>query len=119
MSNRIRTCGLGTLLALSSLFVRAAIGQDTLSRSEAIPLIVQAGVPLHVVLEKKVPIKLVGAPVEGHTVEPIYVFDHMVIPAGTRIVGRVSKVEGLSRKRRALTIANSDFTPYRKAYLDF
>ncbi|MGO9275101.1 MAG: hypothetical protein ACLQOO_33520 [Terriglobia bacterium] len=87
--------------------------------SQVVPLTIGAGVPLHVVLEKRLAIKHAGVPVEGHTVEPIYVFDHLVIPAGTRIVGRVSKVEGLSRKQRALTIANGDFTPYRKAYFDF
>jgi len=87
--------------------------------AQAVTLTLAAGVPLHVVLEKRLPIKQAGVPVEGHTVEPVYVFDHLVIPAGTRVVGRVSKVETLSRRQRALTIANGDFTPYRKPYFDF
>jgi hypothetical protein len=119
MNDRRLRYELGTLLALSSLIACPAIAQDAPSGSETVTLTVQAGVPLHVVLEKKVPIKLVGAPVEGHTVEPIYVFDHLVIPSGTKITGRVSKVVNLTRKQRAMTIANGDFTPYRKPYLDF
>jgi stage II sporulation SpoE-like protein len=43
----------------------------------------------------------------------------MALPAGTRVVGRVSSIEPLSRKRRALAIANGDFTPLRKAHVDF
>jgi type IV secretory pathway VirB10-like protein len=43
----------------------------------------------------------------------------MAIPAGTQVLGRVASIEPLSRKRRALAIANGDFTPLRKAHLDF
>jgi len=133
---KISAYGVGALFSLSCLYggmvwaqdhvlnpavVPSAVGSPASDQasSQVVPLIVGAGVPLHVVLNKRLPVKNAGVPVEGHTVEPIYVFDDLVIPAGTRIVGRVSKVEGLSRKQRALTIANGDFTPYRKAYLDF
>jgi hypothetical protein len=85
----------------------------------AVPVTVQAGAAFHVALEKKVRIKTAGVPVEGHIVEPIYVFDRMALPAATRVVGRVSSIEPLSRKRRALAIANGDFTPLRKAHVDF
>ncbi len=134
---RMSAYGAGILFALSCLYggivcaqdqagqaarptvVPSAVGAPDQAGSQAVTLTVVAGVPLHVVLEKRLPIKNAGVPVEGHTVEPIYVFDHLVIPAGTRVAGHVSKVEGLSRKRRALTMANGDFTPYRKAYFDF
>jgi len=97
----------------------AGSAAEDLAGSRVVALTVGAGVPLHIVLEKKLPIKHAGVLVEGRTVEPIYVFDHLVIPGGSRVEGRVSKVEGLSLKRRTLTIANGDFTPYRKPYLDF
>jgi hypothetical protein len=134
---RVSACGVGTLFSLFCLcgdvvwaqgqadptaaLVPSAVEAPASDRAsaEVVPLTVGTGVPLHVVLEKRLPIKHAGVPVEAHTVEPVYVFDHLVIPAGTRVVGRVSKVETLSRKQRALTIANGDFTPYRKAYLDF
>ena len=93
--------------------------QDQPPTSNKIALTVQPGVPIHVALEKSLPIKQAGVPVEGHVVEPVYVFDHLVIPAGSKVLGHVTQVDELTRKQRALTIANGDFTPYRKAHLDF
>jgi hypothetical protein len=72
-----------------------------------------------VALVKPVPVNKSGVAVEGRLVEPIFVFDRMVIPAGSRILGHVASVEGVSRKRRALAIVNGDFTPLRKAHVDF
>jgi type IV secretory pathway VirB10-like protein len=86
---------------------------------QSIPLTVQAGVPLHVALVKAVPIKLTGIPVQGRLVQPVYVFDKLVIPAGTTVLGTVSQVVPISHKRRALDIANGDFTPHRTAQLSF
>ena len=119
MGTRMKPYALGALLALSPFFVRTAMAQEKLTGSETIPLTVQAGVPFHVVLEKAVPIKHEGATVEGRVVDPIYVFDHLVIPAKTQVLGHVARVEGVSRGRRALAIANGDFTPLRKAHVDF
>jgi type IV secretory pathway VirB10-like protein len=85
-----------------------------------IPLAVQAGVPLDVILESKLKItKQTGAPVRGRLVEPVYVFDHTVIPAGSELLGHVSRVDTLSRKQRAWHIADGDFTHFRKVHLDF
>lgn len=85
-----------------------------------IPLTVQAGVPLDVVLENKLKItKQTGAPVRGRVVEPIYVFEHMVIPAGSELLGHVSQVDTLSRKQRAWHIVDGDFTHFRRVHLDF
>ena len=58
-------------------------------------------------------------PVEGHVVDPVYVFDQLAIPVGSKVLGHVTRVNELSRKQRALTIANGDFTPLRKAHLGF
>src|SRR5579863_2053937 len=57
--------------------------------NEAAPvaLTVPQGVPLHLSLTRKVPIKQAGVAVEGQVVEPVYVFDHLVIPAGSRVTG--------------------------------
>jgi type IV secretory pathway VirB10-like protein len=77
------------------------------------------GAPLHIVLTRKIPVKHVGIPVEGKVVENVYVFDHLVIPAGSRVTGQVTKVENAPRKERALAIANGNFTPLREAHIDF
>ena len=107
------------LLAVVSFCARNGFAQDKLVTYDAIPLTVPAGVPLHVVVKQNVPIKHVGQPVEAYTVDPIFVFDHLVIPAGSEVLGRVSRVESASRKQRGLAIANGNFSPLRKAQVDF
>lgn len=106
-------------LVLSALLmVRPLAGQQ--GTGQSIPLTIEAGVPLHVVLDKRVPIKKrVGTPIRAHLAEPIYVFDRMVIPAGTEVDGRISRVETLPRKARVLAMLNGNFTPQRKAEVTF
>src|ERR1700681_2897052 len=116
MGMRTRGFTVTALLALGSVCVRITFAQDQPITSDAVPLTVPAGVPLHVVLEKPLPIKHVGAPVETRVVDPIFVFDHMVIPAGSQVLGRVTQVENASRKQRGLAIANGNFSPLRKAH---
>jgi hypothetical protein len=70
-------------------------------------------------LTKKVPVKHAGVPVEGKLAESVYVFDRLVIPAGTRMMGQVTQVDSAPRKRRALAIANGNFTPMRQAHVHF
>lgn len=86
---------------------------------EPIALRVPPGVPLHITLQKPVRIKQAGILVEGRIAEPVYVFDRLVVPAGSQVLGRVSQVEKISGKRRALAIANGDFTPWRTPHFDF
>lgn len=109
----------GVVLSLTTLCSHKAFPQDKAAASDAIPLTVPAGVPLHVVLDKNLPIKHVGTPVEAHTVDPIFVFDHLVVPPGSQVLGRVAQVESASRKQRGLAIANGNFSPLRKAKVDF
>lgn len=52
-------------------------------------------------------------------VENVYVFDYLVIPAGSRVMGQVTKVDNAPRKQRALAIGNGNFTPLRHAHVDF
>jgi hypothetical protein len=91
----------------------------SLGAAQSIPLTVEPGAALDVALKKSVRIKHAGIPVEGTLVEPVYVFDRMVIPAGSQVLGHVTTVEGISKVRRMLAIANGDFTPLRKAHVDF
>ncbi|HMD86191.1 MAG TPA: hypothetical protein VKO18_15980 [Terriglobia bacterium] len=106
-------------LALLCCCIRIDFAQEGRADPGALPLTVQAGTPLHVVLTKKIPVKNAGVPVEGQVVDNVYVFDHLVIPAGSRVLGQVATVESASRKERALAIANGDFTPLRQAHVDF
>ena len=60
-----------------------------------------------------------GAVVRGHTVEPIYSNDRLVIPAGTPIQGVVSEVKPASKKRRLDAKFHGDFTPLHEAGIQF
>lgn len=84
-----------------------------------IVLKVMPGVPLHIALQKSVRLKQEGAPVEGRLTDPVFVFDRQVIPAGTPVFGRLTRLDKMTGKRRALTIANGDFTPWRTPHFDF
>ena len=99
--------------------VGIGFAQDEPAGPDALPLTIPVGAPLHVVLTKKVPVKHAGVPVEGKLAENVYVFDRLVIPAGTRVMGQVTKVDSAPRKQRALAIANGNFTPLRQAHVDF
>ena len=106
-------------LALLCCSVQGGFAQDLTRGPGLLPLTVPVGAPLHIVLTKKVPVKHAGVPVEGKVVENVYVFDHLVIPAGSRVMGQVTKVDSAPRKERALAIANGNFTPLRHAHVDF
>jgi len=116
---KTRRCIIVVLFALASRWGCVAVAGEKPANSDAIRLTVPAGVPLHVILAKSVPIKHTGVPVEAAVVDPVFVFDHKVIPSGSQVLGRVTKVESASRKRRGLAIANGNFSPLRKAKVDF
>jgi hypothetical protein len=115
----VRAYYLSVFFTLICIYPGVAAAQDLPSDSGAVALTLQAGVPLNVELVKPLPIKHAGVPVVGRVVEPVFVFDQMVIPPGTQVLGSVTHVEGISRKQRARAIANGDFTPFRKAHIGF
>lgn len=84
-----------------------------------IPLTVQTGVPLHIIITNRVLIRHAGEPVEGRLTEPVYVYNREVIPAGSKVLGRIIKVENATRMRRARAILNGDFSPLRTAKVEF
>ena len=101
------------------LFSAPLIASASPSRFMHIPLTVNQGVPLRIKLTKRVPITKADVPVEGRLVAPIYVYNRQVLPVGTLVLGRVSKVQAVSRMRRAQSILSGDFTPWRTATVTF
>jgi hypothetical protein len=87
--------------------------------SATVPLVVPAGTPLKVALDKEVRIRHAGQPLRGKLVEPVYAFDKLVLPAGTEVTGKVSSIDPVSRKMRVLSAMNADLTPYRKVRVEF
>jgi hypothetical protein len=84
-----------------------------------IPLIVSAGRPLEVVLDQRVTIKNVGQPVAGILVEPLYAYDRIVVPAGTKVLGHVAALEDPPKITRTRSILSGDLTPRRHVVLQF
>ena len=91
---------------------------NTDQRLTTIPLTAKPGVPLRVYLTKRLS-KRVGAPVEAKLLEPIFAFDREVVPAGVAIEGRVTRLESVSKMKRASALLGGDFTPLHQAEIEF
>lgn len=70
----------------------------------SIALTIPAGTPLKVALDQELRIRKVGQPVHGRIVEPVYAFDKLVVPAGSEVNGKIAEIEGISKKRRTLSL---------------
>lgn len=89
------------------------------AQSTSIDLVLEAGRPLRVALDQKISVKHVGQPVTGTIVEPVYAYDRIVIPAGTKVRGHVARLDGGSRLTQARAYAGGDFSPPRQVVLQF
>src|ERR1700720_2864963 len=86
---------------------------------ETVALTVVKGSPLQVALDEEVQVKKVGQVVHGRVMEPVYAFDHIVVPVGAKVTGKVTKIEGPPGGKRTLAALNADFTPIRKVEVGF
>src|SRR6266542_1886315 len=89
------------LLSVLFLFLSAiAFAQSMDARRIAIlPLTVDKGSPLKVILTEKLRAKL-NEPVHGKIVDPVYALDREVIPAGAEILGKVTALRGVGTWKR-------------------
>lgn len=102
-------------------------GQDTALQSlrpstptsKTIALTLPSGTPLQIALDKEVRVRKVGQAIHGRLVQPVYAFDHLVIPVGAEVMGHISKVSGISGKKRTLGILNVDLTPTHPIEVEF
>jgi hypothetical protein len=84
-----------------------------------VALTVPKGTPVQIALDREVRVKGAGQPVHGRVMQPVYAFDRLVIPAGTQALGRIAKIEPISRKHRFLSLLNANFTPAHKLQIEF
>src|SRR5262245_30157568 len=68
-------------------------------------LLVPAGTPLRLELPERVRLKHEGEPLRAFLTKSIYAFDKPVIPAGTEVLGKISRIDPVSRKKRIAAIA--------------
>jgi hypothetical protein len=82
--------------------------------TESIP----AGVPLRVELDKSYRMR-VGTRIEGHLTEPVYLIDHVVVPADSKVFGIITDKHSVSRQVRTAAMFNGDLTPLKDADVTF
>jgi len=78
-----------------------------------------AGTPLKVIVDEEIRVRSVGQPVQGKTTEPIYAFDKLLVPAGSRVMGKIAQIDSLSKKVRTPAALNADFSPDRRLTIEF
>jgi hypothetical protein len=81
------------------------------SDSRTIAMTVPNGTPLQIALDKEVRVRRVGEPITGRVMQPVYIFDRLVIPVGTAATGRISDIDPVPGRVRTLSALNADFTP--------
>jgi hypothetical protein len=64
-----------------------------------VPLTIDKGFPLNLVLTEKLRSKL-NEPVHAKIVDPVYAFDREVIPAGTQVLGKVTGLHPVGKWKR-------------------
>jgi hypothetical protein len=96
-----------------------AAGRPDVATPQTVQLIVPKGTSLQIALQNEVRLRGVGQRVQGLVVEPVYAFDHLVVPAGAKVGGEVTKIESISAGKRTLAGLDGDFTPARKIEIQF
>jgi hypothetical protein len=87
--------------------------------ARTIALTVSDGTPLQIALDGEVHVRKVGQPIHGRVMQPVYVFDHLVIPTGTRATGHIVAITPVPGRTRALSALNANFTPAHKLSVNF
>jgi hypothetical protein len=84
-----------------------------------IPISVPAGTPIKVVLDSEVRVKTVGQAIRGKTIDAVYGFDKLLIPAGTEANGKIVAIDGVPKRVRTLAAMNADLSPPRNVQVQF
>jgi hypothetical protein len=99
--------------------VLCAHGVSAQSVEPSVQLRLNVDRSLRIALERRVTVKEVGQEVSGLLVEAVYAYDRVVLPVGTRVIGRVASIEGMSRSIHIRTLMAGDFTPPKRVLLQF
>lgn len=86
---------------------------------QSVALSVPKGTPFQVALDQEIRVKKVGQPIHGRIVEPVYAFDHIVVPIGSEVTGQVTSIGKISRWKRTAAALDADLTPERQVELNF
>lgn len=86
------------------------------SQTESFTL--QAGVPLWVQLDRGYPMRA-GTPIQGRLMADIYAVDHVLLPAGSQVLGHIVATPGVTRPVRTQALMDGDFTPLKQPDVQF
>src|SRR5579859_2983890 len=107
----LRSCLLFSLFA-ASVVAACAIPEGSPSEVK-VPLVLPAGTPLRLEVEKTTFPKHVGDVVRARLAEPLYAFDKEVIPAGTEVVGHVTGFTEARKSIRVEKMLSGNFGSFR------
>jgi hypothetical protein len=110
----MRECMVLLTIAMAALAQEGPVAPSALPGTK-----VPSGVPLRIALERRVAIKRVGDPIQGRLVEPVYVFDRVVLPAGSAVEGHIAEIGKVPASRRLTAILSGNFTPTREVRAQF
>jgi hypothetical protein len=80
--------------------------------------LIPAGVPLRVQLDQSYRMR-VGTKIAGHLTEPVYLVDHVAVPADSKVFGTITGKHSVSRQVRTAAMFNGDLTPLKDADVTF
>src|SRR6267154_263197 len=102
---------------ISVLFSSLLSAQTVNAKTDQVTVL--AGVPLHIALDQRTSYASPGKELQGHLTQPIYVGQNIVLPVGTKVLGRVEEVKGVSKQKRFDAITAGDFTPLKVPTVEF
>ena len=122
-SSCVLSISLFALVSVAYLPAQSALDPSPSSQppppARTIALTVPDGTPLQIALDNELRVRKVGQSIHGRVLEPIYVFDHLVIPAGTQATGHIVAIAPVPGRMRVLSALNADFTPAHKLTVNF
>jgi hypothetical protein len=89
------------------------------SDARVLAMTVPDGTPLQIALDKEVRVGKAGERITGRVMQPVYVFDRLVIPVGTVATGHIASIAPVPGRTRALDALNEDFTPAHRLTVAF
>jgi hypothetical protein len=92
---------------------------ERLQSTGIILLEVPKGTPLPVLVDQEIRIRKAGQPIHGKIAEPIFAFDKLVVPAGSEVSGRVTRIARVSAWNRTAAALDANFSPYRDVEITF
>src|SRR5665213_3382569 len=109
----------GSFVAVAAALLLTLGASSASAESPSMDLVLNAGRPLRVALDQKISVKRVGQPVTGTIVQPVYAYDRIVIPVGTKVRGHIAKLTSESTGAHVSSYAGGDFSPPRQVVLKF